>query len=425
MRLQTVAAVLALAALLGTVLVVGLGVAPTGGSLEVSWLSDTPRENVRNHHAIGVGPSSDIVVAPIAEVPGEDVAMTNRSCVLARLSPDDGSVVWRTGTPPEACFSHALTEPAIADVDADGDAEVLAASTEEALVAYDGRTGSEEWRVGLSTYGYGRPTVDRVAGGAGVDVVVSDIDGSIVVASGNGTVRWRFDLSAVFDDRINVFDAPVVEDVTGDGEREVLVGTNRGVVALGDEGSVRWKTGGPASHVATVETADGATRVVTAGYESVRAFEGPSGRTVWHRNVTSSRLRVVEDADGDGTPELYLGRVGGAVLALDARSGETEWSTTIAIEDDVIVPPPVTADVTGDGQREVIAAAQSGRVVVLDADRGEELAGYEREVPVWTFVTPADLDGDGDAELLVRYGDGRVAALEYAPGGPLARAGLT
>ncbi len=414
MRLRTAVAVLAVLALLGTVVVVGLGLAPTGGSMEVAWVSDTPRDNVRNHHAVGVGPDDDLVVAPVTEVPGDDVEMTARSCALVRLSPANGSVLWRATTPPTSCFSHALTEPAIADVDGDGGPEVLSASTEDALVAYDGRTGAEEWRVPLSTYGYGHPTVVPGPDGAGADVVASDIGGTVVRVAGNGSVRWRVDLARTVERPLSVTDAPRVADVTGDGDAEVVVGSNRGVVVLSGDGDRVRTRSVPATYVATGPAReDGGRTILTAYYRSVQAVDGASGELLWRRNVTNGRVRGVTDADADGTPEVHVGRVGGEVLALDADTGATEWATTVAVDDDAIVPPPVTADVTGDGRPEVIAVTEVGRVAVLDPVTGEELATYEREVPIWTFATPADLDDDGDREVLVRYGDGRVVALQY------------
>lgn len=421
MRFRTAVAIVALGALLGAVVVAGLGVVDPGvafggGSLETVWLSDTPRENVRNHHAVGVGPASRVVVAPVTEVPGDDVAMTNRSCALVRLARADGTVVWRTPTPAESCFSHALTEPAIADVDGDGDLEAAVASTEDALVIHDAETGTEEWRVPLSTYGYGRPTVAGHGPAAGL--VASDIGGTVVRVSGDGTVRWRENLSRDVDRPLSVTDAPRVADVTGDGDREVVVGYNRGLVVLDGDGGRVWTRSGPATYVATGPAGDaGGRTVVTAYYRSVQAFDGATGDLLWRRNLTNGRIRDVTDADGDGAPEVLVGRVGGDVLALDAASGATEWSSTLAVGEGVIVPPPVAADVDGDGREEVVAASEAGRVAVLDAATGEELAAYRRDVPVWTYVTPADLDGDGDAEVLVRYGDGRVAALDYAEGG--------
>lgn len=411
MRPRTVVGLLVLAVVLGGLLVAGL--APTGGDLVELWVSDTPRDNQVNHHAVGVGPSGDVVVAPVAEVPHSDVELTDTSCSLVRLGPESGGVAWRAGMPAGDCFTHALTQPAIADVDGDGDLEVLVATTQDALVAYDAESGAEAWRVSLSTYGYGRPTVGNVTPAPGLEVVVSDIQGEVVVATGEGDVAWRLDLDrTAWDDPI-VWARPIVADVDGDGSPEVAVGSNDGTVVLSADGGVQWQVDGSAAYLAAGDVdGDDAVELIAAGSSGVAAYDGADGAEAWSRSLSNARVRTVADGDGDGTAEVYVGRVGGEVLALDATTGETEWSTTVG-DDDSIVPAPVVADVDGDGTEEVVAATEGGTVVVLAPDSGAELARYERSVPIWTFVTPADLDDDGDAEILVRYGDGRVVALDF------------
>lgn len=156
MRLHTAVVLGGLVVLLGA-LVLGVGVPSSGGDLAERWVSETPRDNEVNHHAVGVGSAGDVVVAPVTEVPHADARITDTSCALVRLAPGDGSTAWRTGTPAADCFTHALTEPAIGDADGDGAPEVVVSTTENALIAYGARNGTEEWRVPLATYGYGRP----------------------------------------------------------------------------------------------------------------------------------------------------------------------------------------------------------------------------------------------------------------------------
>jgi outer membrane protein assembly factor BamB len=416
MRRRTVLALVAVCGLLGGIAVFGLGAA-SGGDLTERWVSDTPRDNDVNHHAVGVGPAGEVIVAPVAEVPHSDVPITNTSCALVRLGPGDGTTVWRAGLPAEDCFTHALTEPAIADVDGDGRLEAVVASTEDALVAHAAADGAEGWRVPLSTYGYGRPTVANVTAAPGPEVVTSDIQGGVVVADGNGTVAWRFALNATGWSTVSVWQAPAVADLDADDVPEVLVGSSEGPLVLSAGGAVEWQRDGEATYTATARIDDDpAVEVVTAGTTTVRAYDGRTGAVEWGRDLTNARFRTAADGDGDGTVELYVGRVGGSVLALDARTGETEWSTTVSGSGDTIVPPPVLGDVDGDGGPEVVATLDSGTVAVLDAGSGRELAAYSREVPVWTFPTVDDVDDDGSAEILVRYGDGRVVALDYAAG---------
>lgn len=414
MRLRTAVALVVLLGALAGAVVVGLGSPAAGGSLAEVWVSDTPRENRANHHAVGVGPDAEVVVAPVAEIPRDGVELTNSSCVVARLAPGDGAVRWRAGLPAVNCTSHALTEPAIADLDGDGDLEVAAATTEDALVARGAKDGREEWRVDLSTFGYGRPTVGNLTPAPGPEVVASDIRGGVVAATGEGRELWRVDLETLPLEQPTVWERPVVRDLDADGAPEVLLGTRGGPVVLGADGDLEWYAEGAAVHTATVRTdGDDAVEVVTAGTDGLRAYDGATGDLEWERDLPGSRVRVAADVDGDGSAAVLVGRTDGTVLAVDAATGETRWTTTVATGDGTGAVPPVLGDVDGDGTDELVAATNDGTVAVLAPADGAELAAYERSVPVWTFPTPADIDGDGDEEMLVRYGDGRVVALAY------------
>lgn len=414
MRLRTAVALVVLLGALAGAVVVGLGSPAAGGSLAEVWVSDTPRENRANHHAVGVGPDAEVVVAPVAEIPRDGVELTNSSCVVARLAPGDGAVRWRAGLPAVNCTSHALTEPAIADLDGDGDLEVAAATTEDALVARGAKDGREEWRVDLSTFGYGRPTVGNLTPAPGPEVVASDIRGGVVAATGEGRELWRVDLETLPLEQPTVWERPVVRDLDADGAPEVLLGTRGGPVVLGADGDLEWYAEGAAVHTATVRTdGDDAVEVVTAGTDGLRAYDGATGDLEWERDLSGSRVRVAADVDGDGSAAVLVGRTDGTVLAVDAATGETRWTTTVATGDGTGAVPPVLGDVDGDGTDELVAATNDGTVAVLAPADGAELAAYERSVPVWTFPTPADIDGDGDEEMLVRYGDGRVVALAY------------
>lgn len=408
MRRRTALAVLVVVGGLVAVGAAGLGLAP-GGDLTERWVSDTARANEVNHHAVGVGPRGEVVLAPVAEVPGAGTPITDESCALVRLDPTDGATRWARGMPADACVTHALTEPAVTDVDGDGALEAVVASTEDALVVHAVADGEEEWRVPLGTYGYGRPTVADLTPAPGREVVAADVNGRVVAATGNGSVVWRRDATAGWDNPA-VWVAPVAADVDADGAREVVVGANRGLVVLGPDGTVERRVEGPGTYLAAADVDDDpAVELLAAGTGSVRAVDGATGETEWSRPIEGARLATAADGDGDGAQELYLGRPSGEVTVLDARTGETEWSTTVASD---VVVSPVLGDVDGEAGAEVVAVTNGGTVVVLDAD-GRELAAYERAVPVWTFPTLADLDGDGASEVLVRYGDGRVVALSY------------
>ena len=408
MRRRTLIGLFAVFGLLAAVVVAGVGF--SGGGLTETWVSETPRENEINHHAVGVGPAGEVVVAPVAEVPNTEVPITDTSCALVRLAPETGETRWRIGMPAADCYTHALTEPAIADIDGDGALEVVVSSTENALIAYDAADASEAWRVSLPTYGYGRPTVGNVTPAAGPEVVTSDIEGNVVVVNGDGTVAWRAALNGS-QSGPSVWRAPLVDDLDADGDPELLIASNKGPVVFSAGGEIEWAPGGAANYLAAAQIDDTeATAVFSTGRDTVRAHT-VGGELLWERDLPNSRFRVASDADADGAVELYVGQLGGQLRALSATTGETEWSTRLATGD-VRVQPPVVGDVDGDGNSEVVVALETGTVVVVDPESGTERARYERDVPVWTAPSLADIDGDGAEEILVRYGDGRVVRLD-------------
>lgn len=409
MRVRTLAALgLVVASLVGVVVV---GVGGVGGddvSFDVLWTSDTPRDNQFNHHAVGVGPEGRLVVAPVTGVPGEGRTLTDTSCALTRLGPRDGGVRWRWTVPASACFAHAFTEPAVGDLTGDGRPEVAVATTTEQLVVLDA-AGREQFAVPLSTYGYGRPTMADLLPADGLEVVASDIDGTVVAAHADGSVAWRTDLNGTVE-RAGVYAAPVVADFRGDDRPEVAIGTRSAVVALSPNGTVQWTSEAVSTDV--VAGPPGSDRLVTSGTSGVRALNGTTGAVAWSWAFDGvTRVHDVADVDGDSGWEVLVGTTDGQVVVLDAENGTPEWSTTVSSAG-AVVQGPRPADLDGDGTLEVVTATREGTVVALDGETGAEVAAFERAVPVWTFVTPADLDGDGADEVLVRYGDGRVTALD-------------
>lgn len=404
MRFRTAVAAVLLCLVLASAVAVGL---VTGdGTLDQQWVSDTARDNEVNHHAVGVGPRGDAVVAPIAGVPNAE-RIGPETCSLTRLRPSDGAVTWRWSVPAEDCFTHALTQPAVADVDGDGGLEVAVGTTRNALVVLDAATGAEQWRVPLSTYGYGQPAVGDVTGDGGPDIVTSDIGGTVVAARGNGTVAWRAETEMA------VWARPRLVDVDDDSASEVVVGGSESVVAFDGDGTELWR-----APVGATELTAAANGTVFAGdTRTLTALDAATGEQRWNRTVDGTpRMHTTGDADGDGQTEVYAGVGSNTVVAVDAASGDVEWETAMGGDGKRSAFAPRLADVDGDGTSEVVAVTNDGTVAVLDGDSGEERAAYQRDVLVWTFPTPSDLDGDGDAEILVRYGDGRVVALDWASG---------
>ena len=417
MRLRTVAVVVAvLAGLLGAA-AVGLGV--FGGervTLTTEWVSGTGREVTSNHHAVAAGrpDGRGMVYAPVSG------RADTTQCALYGLRAANGTTAWTYQVPPANCTIHSVADPTLADYDGDGTVEVLAGTTERAVVALDPTTGAVEFRYNLSSYGYSKPVVADFVGDDAKEIVVVDAHGSVSVLRPNGSVVWSKRL-----DRYT-WGQPAVADFDGDGDPELAVGVGgegdlylferNGTVAwrrtdpLG--GSITWMTTGQADE-------DAAREIVTATPAGgVTMFDGKRGRIEWDRDFGRfAAVRAFGNGDGDGSPEVYAVARDGKLRSIGAGSGETEWTTTLTTADVQMMPPPSLGDVDGDGSPELVAVANDGTVAVVDPTDGAVLARYERDVPIFASPVLADVDADGRAEAFVIYGDGRVVALSVSESG--------
>ena len=407
MRTRTIAVLALVVLALGGVAAYGFAGA-SGGELREQWVSDTAREMTGNHHAPAVAEVAgrQLVFAPVSGPDGAD------NCGLYALAGSDGSTEWTYGVLPRNCTIHSVADPTVADFDGDGEAEVLAATTEKLVVAADAASGTVEFRRNLSSYGYTEPLVADFVPGGGKEVVVADVQGTLFVIHQNGTTAWSKQLGMTWA-------APELADFDGDGTDELVVGSAPGtegaVTVLEPNGTVTWQrtTGGSVGGLATGE-AGGERRIVAATTDGeVVAYTG-DGTVAWdHDFGERAAVHAVGDGDGDGTPEVYAVATDATLRAIDAASGDVEWTTTLTNADVQMMPPPALGDVDGDGSPELVAPSNDGTVSVVAPESGEVLATYERDVPIYKYPALADLDGDGDVEALVMYGDGRVVALDY------------
>lgn len=400
-------------------LVVGVGglalaafTAGQGTALTTMWVSDTATGAAGNHHVPAAGRigGSGVVFAPISGRPGTD------ECALVALDGSTGTERWSYPIPPADCAIHSVADPTLADYDADGTREVIAATTERAVVALHPRTGAVEFRHNLSAYGYTRPVVADLVGDDTPEVIVVDVKGTISVLEPDGDLVWERQLSEF------TWGQPVVDDFDGDGAPELAVATGGpGRLFLFEaDGSpawdhpqtygetITWVTTGDADDDAAVEVV-----VATLRTGRVSAVDGATGEREWTREFGSfAAVHAFGDGDGDGQPEVYAVARDGVLRSLDAETGATEWTTTLTTADVQMMPPPALGDVDGDGDPELVAVTNDGIVAVVDPATGALLDTYERESLIYTRPRLADIDGDGDLEVFVMYADGRVVAFD-------------
>ena len=417
MRIRTGIALVAVVVVLLSAAVVGLAGmfgSGSGGDLAVQWTSDTARPNMNgNHHAPAAARigNQGMIFAPVSGAGGD-------TCALVALDASNGSMVWNYPIPPANCTIHSVADPTVADYDSDGTREVLAATTEQTVMAFGPRTGGKEFQYNLTDYGYTQPIVADLMGDDTKEVIAVDVQGAVFVLRPNGTAVWTRRLSSY------TWGQPEVADFDGDEANELVVGLggSGNLTLFEDNGTRRWNRAAPFDSSITWMTtgqADGDPPIeviVATDSGVVAAVDGATGRVEWQRDFGDfAAVHAFGDGDRDGNPEVYAVARDGKLRSLNASAGAVEWTTTLTSADVQMTPPPNMADLDGNGKPEIVAVTNDGLVSVIDPNSGEIKATYEREgeVPIYVHPTVVDTNGNGAAEIYVMYGDGRVVALSY------------
>ena len=219
--------------------------------------------------------------------------------------------------------------------------------------------------------------------------------------------RWAFLL-----DGWNRSSSPVIADIDGDGDNEVVFGHQDGVLrAYHGNGTLMWA-------VAAVPG-------IGAG---CRAQGSASA-------IDSSP--AVADIDADGRPEVIVGvgstwapNQNGSVIAFDGATGATEWRWAGGRDTgnvwantgspdgwcEAIFATPAIGDVDGDGHLDVVFAGWDFNIWAVDRN-GVALTGFpvDNDDSVWS--SPALIDSDGDGRMEIFIGG------DSAPGGPFDHTG--
>ena len=256
---------------------------------------------------------------------------------------------------------------------------------------------------------------------------LSAVDGSGNTAVVRRTVYVQHDADALpaFPQRLgdgsSLEASPLLVDVDGDYVLDVVQASGGGwVTVLRGDGSTMWTT-----HVETLEEIDDA----MPGSHSGAPAYADVGLAMY---APIAATPAAADLDGDGSVEIVVATMRGAVHVFDANGAHRDGfpvlldpilSTDPTLQiDDGILGAPVLADLDGDGQIDIIATGFDGKVYAWTPD-GDLVAGWPI-IPRWDAAIPGrehivsspavgDLDGDGLPEIV--FGTNEAIDDEHAP----------
>jgi hypothetical protein len=264
--------------------------------------------------------------------------------------------------------------PALGDIDGDGDIEIVVGSNDDQVYAWhhDGTlvigwpkaTDDNPYYQGLLS----SPALGDIDGDGDIEIVVGSNDDKVYAWHHDGTFvsGWP---KATFG---NVYSSPALGDIDGDGDIEIVVGSNDGKVYA-------WHHDG----------------TLVIGWP--KATGG------------STSSPALGDIDGDGDIEIVVGSNDDKVYAWHHDGTLVSgWPKAIGCS---VFSSPALGDIDGDGNIEIVVGSTDDKVYALHHD-GTLVIDWPKAIGGAVFSSPAlgDIDGDGDIEIVVGSRDGKVYA---------------
>jgi len=325
----------------------------------------------------------------------------------------NGTVRWST-----PLYSHYLTGiyPVVADVDQDGELDIVVSNYEENTIRIFSMTRNNWYTINGASYGvyFGMPTVANVDSDPWLEIV----------SARNLTISVIHETSVItkaFTDKTftPIAAGPTVVDLEGDGSVEIITGD---ICVLDKDLNKIWSisrdTSGSQGVAVSDLDGDNKLDIITGD----RAFAS-NGSPMWHSEGlgVAHVAPIVADLDNDKNEEVLVILPNGYLYVLNS-AGEKLWSRSCfghssfqsnaeSIEKAQIYPglqayPPVLFDLNGDGQLEIIVNTaystkifdcNGTQIICPGAYTGDPLDFRMGDMPL-----VADIDNDGEIEIVTR-----------------------
>ena len=318
----------------------------------------------------------------------------------------DGTLKWKYPTGDYGTYAC----PAIDDIDDDGLIEIVFVSYAGKITVLE-HDGTAKW------------ILDK--GSAGTKVAIADVDGDgdLEVIAGAANKIWLLnaDGTEAWNKDFIIGTEPAVADVDGDGDLEIVfaaLGTKT-IVALNADGGTQWTSSPVAGQDCQVSlsitndlNSDGKPDIaVGCRDQKIYAYSGADGTQLWSYLTVGRVFGIaVADIDGDSFDDVVATATKGDgvesyVYVLD-KDGSLIWSHNIVgLIAYTTEGTPSIADVDKDGVLDVVTGSTSMKVYALSGVDGSEIWTFDIANPSPSALAIADINGDTVMDVVIATAD--------------------
>ena len=305
------------------------------------------------------------------------------SARLVLISGDTGETIW------ERSGFYWKGGPAVADINGDGQSEIVAITSDRRIIAVDGR-GEDVWISSATTgYTYPHANVADVDADGSPEVLVDEL----VLSGSSGALKLSLSIPSEMIGRMTV-----AADIDLDGQQEIIAGNT----CYSSTGAVEWQSPlvGTYGHWAAILNADeddyaevimvGEGELILHEHDGTQTYRVPAG-------TTQPGPPCVADFDGDEQAEI--------AWASSSRFNVYELDGTVLWTQSIVDASGLAGcagyDVDGDGAYEVIYADER-QLYIFDGSTGaiRFVQPGHASGTIFEYPVIADVDNDDSAEIV-------------------------